>query len=289
MALHESAGISTPRPLSASRRTRRAALLTLAIVGSGLALLCARYDLTVSIALADPSATWARFAERYGELPGFWAAAAAFSVPFLRATPGSARHLATWLAAALTFTLALGVSQLRLLGSSPAPLALALVASLTFVLFGLVHGRVGRAWTEHVGVRRASRATVWLSFASLLFVHPVKLLWGRVRFRDLDTTHAAFSAWYSPQGPTGHGSLPSGHTAMAWLLLPCVLLLARGTIARLVLTLLVVAWGAFVGLGRVVIGAHYASDVLLSTLFALLIVLCTPEADSSTVRDDSAR
>lgn len=287
MVLHESSS-ATPEPLAATALGRRASLLALGVVGTALALLCVRYDLSLSIALANPGAAWARFAERYGELPGFWSVALAFAVSFLRATPGSRPRLGAWLAAALTLTLALGVSQLRLLGSSPSPLLLALTAALTFALFGLVHGRLGRAWTEHVGVRRASRVTIWLALASLLFVQPIKLLWGRVRFRDLDAAHVAFSDWYSPQGFTGHASFPSGHTAMAWLLLPCVLLAARGTIARLVLTLLAVGWGVFVGLGRVVIGAHYASDVLLSTLFALAVVLCTPERDAAAARDDSA-
>jgi membrane-associated phospholipid phosphatase len=287
MALHPSA-ISTPEALAATPLARRASVLALGVAGTALALLCVRYDLVLSIALANPGAAWARFAERYGELPGFWAVAAAFTVPFLRATRGSKRRLGARLAATLTFTLAFGVSHLRLVGASPSPLLLALTASLTFATLGLVHGRLGRAWTERVAVRRASRVTVWLALASLLFVQPVKLLWGRVRFRDLDAAHAAFSDWYSPQGLTGHASFPSGHTVMAWLLLPCVLLAARGTLARLVLTLLVVGWGVFVALGRVVIGAHYASDVLLSTLFALAVVLCTPEGDAAEARSSTS-
>lgn len=290
MELNESATMSTSQPLTATLRTRRAALLALGVVGSALALLCARYDLALSLALVEPDAAWARFAERYGELPGYWAAAAAFVVPFLRATPGSRQRLVRWLAATVALTLALGVSYLKGLGSTPTPVALALVAALTFALLGLCSRRMmGRAWTLHDGVRRASRATVWLALASLLFVHPLKLLWGRVRFRDLDAAHLGFSDWYSPQGFTGHASFPSGHTAMAWLLLPCVLLAARGTPARLVLTLLVVAWGTFVALGRIVIGAHYASDVLWSTLFALAVVLCAPEGDDRASSPGSAR
>jgi membrane-associated phospholipid phosphatase len=288
MALHESATL--PRYLGASPRTRRAALLALGVVGTVLAVVCARHDLALSLALVDPGARWAGFAERYGELPGFWAVAAAFSLTFLRAAPGSRQRLVCWLAATVTLTLALGTSYLRLLGETPTPPALALTAALSFALFGLCsRAMMGRAWTLHDGARRASRATVWLALASLLFVHPLKLLWGRVRFRDLDAAHAAFSDWYSPQGFTGHASFPSGHAAMAWMLLPCVLLAARGTRARLMLTLLVVAWGTFVALGRVVIGAHYASDVLWSTLFALAVVLCTPEGEGPASRVRSAR
>jgi membrane-associated phospholipid phosphatase len=261
--------------------TRGQVLLALALVGSVLALVCARYDLALSLALVDTSAPWARFAERYGELPGFFALAAAFLATFLRATTSSGTRLQRGLlclAAAAAMTVALGVADYRLRGDVPgAPPSLAALA-LTFTLLQLWPARRGRAWAERVEVRRASRTTLWLALGSALFVHPLKLLWGRVRFRDLDAAHAAFSAWYLPQGPTGHASFPSGHTAMAWMLLPGVLLFAQGTRARLVSALLVFGWGSFVALGRVVIGAHYASDVLFATLFALAVVLWAASA-----------
>ena len=38
-------------------------------------------------------------------------------------------------------------------------------------------------------------------------------------------------------------------------------------------TTLIIGWGIFVGLSRIVIGAHYASDVLFSTGIVLVVTL----------------
>ena len=42
---------------------------------------------------------------------------------------------------------------------------------------------------------------------------------------------------------------------------------------RIVVTVLVIRWGLFVGLSRIVVGAHYASDVLFSTGMAAITIL----------------
>jgi membrane-associated phospholipid phosphatase len=248
----------------------------MAVVGSALAVLCAHYDLALSLAWVDPQAAWAQFVDRYGELPGFYVIAAAFLATFLRANSESVRariaRAGLCLASALALTVALAVSYYRGIGAIPPTASIVATLTLVVVLFAFAHGRVGRTWTELAGVRRAASTTLWLALASTLFVHPLKLVWGRVRFRDLDAAHLAFSEWYLPQGLTGHSSFPSGHTAMAWMLLPCVLLFARGTSARRITSLVVVSWGCFVALGRVVIGAHYSSDVVVATLFAFCVV-----------------
>jgi membrane-associated phospholipid phosphatase len=267
-----------PLPRAAGGVTRRslfqrALLVVLAVTGGMLALFCGQNDLAISLALRQPDAAWARFGERYGELPGFYAIAAAFVVAFLRATRPRGIRVAAALAAAVALVFALAVSYYRVLANPPGVALTSGALALAFALLWRLPSRVERTWAEQRGPLRAARVTLWLGLANLLFVHPLKLLWGRVRFRDLDATHAAFSAWYAPQGPTGHASFPSGHAAMAWMLLPSVLLFTRGTPARLAATLLVVAWGCFVALGRVVIGAHYASDVLCATLFSLAVVL----------------
>ena len=108
------------------------------------------------------------------------------------------------------------------------------------------------------------RLTVW----SWLLVSLLKLGWGRIRYRDLAPLAQDFTPWYAPQGWTGHGSFPSGHAASSWLLLPCLLLWPKAS-ARYRLTFVACfSWGAFVCASRVVIGAHYTSDVLFSTAFA---------------------
>jgi membrane-associated phospholipid phosphatase len=42
---------------------------------------------------------------------------------------------------------------------------------------------------------------------------------------------------------------------------------------RLIGTILIIGWGIFVGLSRIVVGAHYASDVLFSTFIPIIITI----------------
>ena len=42
---------------------------------------------------------------------------------------------------------------------------------------------------------------------------------------------------------------------------------------RIIGAVLIIGWGIFVGLSRIVIGAHYASDVLFSTSIAMVVTL----------------
>ncbi|MHA2294209.1 MAG: phosphatase PAP2 family protein, partial [Candidatus Hodarchaeales archaeon] len=80
--------------------------------------------------------------------------------------------------------------------------------------------------------------------------------------------------WFSPQGITGDFSFPSGHTAMGWMLLPLVLLTREKSRKSKILALtVIIAWGLIVALGRIVIGAHYVSDVLFSSCVAFITFL----------------
>ena len=109
----------------------------------------------------------------------------------------------------------------------------------------------------------------------LIFVQITKLLTGRVRFRDLvGTDFSLYTPWYSPPGPSVHNaSFPSGHTAMGWMLLPLIVLVkdrrGRDPIKRLAV-FGSITWGFFVAMSRVVIGAHFASDVLFSTATGII-------------------
>jgi len=120
-----------------------------------------------------------------------------------------------------------------------------------------------------------SLITIFLAILNpLVFVGIIKLLWGRVRFRDLTSDHSNYTPWFSPQGINGHESFPSGHTAMGWMLLPLFLLTRKKSWkVKFLVGSVILAWGVIVALGRVVIGAHYASDVLFSTGVAFVSYL----------------
>jgi len=103
-------------------------------------------------------------------------------------------------------------------------------------------------------------------FGYVIFIQGVKYFWGRVRFRELDAAFSQFTPWYLPQGITGFDSFPSGHAAMGWMLLALLILLAnKKQWVKYSVFILISLWGVTLALSRVVIGAHYASDVLFGS------------------------
>lgn len=119
-----------------------------------------------------------------------------------------------------------------------------------------------------------------------LFVPLTKHFWGRVRFCNLDSSFSQYTAWYLPQGPTGHESFASGHAAEGWLLLPIgvVLFSGRSRATQVIITALSIGWGIAVAVSRVRLGAHYASDVLFSSGVGIMAFLLLCQYFSSRVK-----
>lgn len=112
-----------------------------------------------------------------------------------------------------------------------------------------------------------------LSYAGLIVwivqlgcVELIKMLWGRVRFRDLLTmpNYDSFTPWYHPNGFNGNRSFPSGHTGGAsmsylWMLIPFVS--EKRDKKRWLCFLVPFVFTSTVAFTRLVMGAHYLSDV----------------------------
>lgn len=114
----------------------------------------------------------------------------------------------------------------------------------------------------------------------LLAVEGLKYLWGRVRFRDLiaEGSYDAFTPWYKINGINSNKSFPSGHTAgagMSYLLmiLPCVF---SGFKSKKNICFWVpFVYTSVVAFTRLVMGAHYLSDVAAGGLISFTIVIIT--------------
>lgn len=121
--------------------------------------------------------------------------------------------------------------------------------------------------------RCASAVLVQALLHTLAITTALKHTWGRLRFADLGPGGAGFAPLWSPEFLGGGLSFPSGHVATAFVLAPAVVLLARAgrTRAALILGAMVVAFGLTVAAGRIVFGAHYATDVLFSIGLAWLV------------------
>ncbi len=247
----------------------------LALLWAGLGLICARYDLALSQAVVQRDAAWAQAGQRFGELPGVFAfalaGAASYAKPIAVHLPWWQRQL-PWLLCSLGASLAVALCSYRLFGRRLTQAEAGVALALALLCTRLLRAPLGHGLQLHPGLERAAAWTVRLGIWSWALVSSLKLVWGRVRFRDLQPTAGDFTPWYSPQGWTGHASFPSGHAALGWLLLTSLLIWPRGTRPYRWTLAACLAWGVFVAASRVVAGAHYLSDVLFSTAFAFAVV-----------------
>lgn len=293
--------------MDSSNRSSRAAVTTgqkraftlmsvVFLVGAGLT---AAYDLSISTRFVNQTSWWAGIIQYYGKIPGLLAAlwgAVIVGINLDREPRGWRPLIACVLlgiGGSLFFiTVKDALSLVPMVNVRATRPAIAIGLAGCVLLTGLAWAlrRAPRLRREHV--RRFGRVTVILVLlGNLVLIQGLKGLWGRMRFRDLpDLT--AFTAWYLPQGHTGEASFPSGHTGMAWILLPLFLLVPREHRAtRRAILAGVVVWSLVVAIGRVKIGAHYASDVLFASaieigVFVFALWLTRPQRTETLVHSE---
>ncbi|MCC8440694.1 phospholipid phosphatase [Leuconostoc pseudomesenteroides] len=114
-------------------------------------------------------------------------------------------------------------------------------------------------------------------FIAQTTIGEMKSLWGRFRPYEMTTvagnTMSEFTPWYHLNGINGYNSFPSGHTMSGWLFLFLVFFVPRGNIsAQKKMTIFGIAMGILTAMSRVRIGAHWLSDVTVSSIIVGLII-----------------
>ena len=242
-----------------------------------LALMLIFLDLPLSIFLVDYNSSWGEFVALYGEIPGH--IVISISV-FLLLSDRVKRtnwdyNLLFWFGLIINSILILGIILSIFSGYKVELNEGILITGILMICQVII--------INHLKNKKIPDSRRYIDFAKislvlavinpLLFVQSIKLLWGRTRFRDLSGDYHEFTAWFVPQGLTGHKSFPSGHTAMGWMCLPLLFLLPKTGRMRRALQGLIFLWGIYVAVGRVIIGAHYVSDVIFSSEMAFLVYL----------------
>lgn len=123
----------------------------------------------------------------------------------------------------------------------------------------------------------ASLVGIAVVFIAQTTIGEMKSLWGRFRPYEMTTvagnTMSEFTPWYHLNGINGHNSFPSGHTMSGWLFLFLVFFVPRGNIsAQKKMTIFGIAMGILTAMSRVRIGAHWLSDVTVSSIIVGLII-----------------
>ncbi|MBS3084976.1 phosphatase PAP2 family protein [Candidatus Pacearchaeota archaeon] len=119
-----------------------------------------------------------------------------------------------------------------------------------------------------------AKVSLILFIISGILVEAFKFLWGRVRYEEVINNLGNFTEWYLPQGISGGNSFPSGHAYLAWIIIPLFLIfLHKNKIHKWIAIILVTLFALFISYERIVIGAHYTSDILFSGGIVIMIFL----------------
>ena len=117
-----------------------------------------------------------------------------------------------------------------------------------------------------------------VSLVSLSCTELIKCTWGRVRFRDLSNDYNEFTKLFRINGFNGHKSFPSGHTNAGTSILIVALLTPRFTTKKWIKYLvasLCFIYISILAFSRIVVSAHYASDVLVGFVVGFTTICIT--------------
>ena len=236
-----------------------------------LAILFGFFDLAISITLVDEASVWGQFGADYGEIPGYALIALAlgtllgslFTNLKLQKIPAYVGIIV-----GILFIVLIGDKSFTKTGWS-------LIISLTIFVI-LTWNKDWKKFRKIAGI-----IALLAVINPLLFVQITKILAGRIRFRDLAPGYTNFTPWFLPPGiAAGGSSFPSGHAAMSFMFVPLLIPLSKmlaekrsKKVLSIILMFIVIGWALFVAASRVVIGAHYASDVLFSSGVACIITI----------------
>ena len=245
------------------------AVLFLIFIWVILSIVFGIYDLQISIAVVNETSNWGNFGADYGEVPGYGLIAIALATYIGGFIPNVKKQK---ILGGIGVIVGIIYFILGLLNSDVTDTALGGTLVISLVFYVILTWK--KDWRDY---RKISGLISILAILNpLLLVQVIKLFWGRVRFRDLSPGYVEFTPWFIPNGFTDNYSFPSGHAAMGWMFFPLLILVKEkkwSDPVKIITWVLIFGWGIFVALSRVIVGAHYASDVLFSTFFAMMITV----------------
>lgn len=252
-------------------------------------------DLWISINLYNPNSGWAKFLENFGEIPGLIVViiAAHIYIVTLKASSNIKTILFTGFlltANSLITIYIIWVASVAITSGwkffSTYQNIFFLSAILINILMSLLFRKQRNFSKRAILFSRVSFKMFFYGY--VLFVQPVKILWGRIRFRDLAENYSNFTPWYLPEGINGNQSFPSGHAAMGFMLLALFVFFAdRAFYQRVILKGIIISWATAVCISRVVIGAHFTSDVLFGAFAMIILYLFLMNRANKTLKSET--
>jgi membrane-associated phospholipid phosphatase len=275
--------------------SNKATAYYLIIVWVIAAFLLESSDLWISINLYNPNSGWSYFLEKYGEIPGLLVALIGIHIYIV--TIKASSNIKTILfngslltAGSLTtiyvlWLISLAFSSNKIFFNENRSYFF-LAAIVLNILISLLFRRRYKFSKKSILFSRISFKM--FLYGNLFFVSLLKIFWGRIRFRDLTGYYSDFTPWYFPQGITGHQSFPSGHAAMGFMMIALFVFVSdKSLYKRLIFKGFIISWALFVCASRVVIGAHFTSDVLFGSFIMIITYLFLINNANKTIKSET--
>ena len=251
-------------------------LILFGILGT-LLIVFGFFDLKISQALFNAQSVFGRFLDVWGEGVSLLIGAfcAAILLVCLRTSSGANRGIGNIVFTPLLVLNCAMLCFIPMMRMEAMNIAVGIAAALVICALVLALAaklQPTRRW------KRIAWIGLFYSLSGIIIVNVIKPLWGRVRFREMAAPFHMFSAWYVPQFAKWRAvfedpaSFPSGHTANAAVillitLLPSVFPKLKGK--EPILWAISLIYIAAVALSRIIVGAHFASDVTMSVIIQL--------------------
>jgi membrane-associated phospholipid phosphatase len=252
-------------------------------------------DLWISINLYNPNSGWSIFLEKYGEIPGLLVALTGIHIYIV--TLKASSNIKTILFNGFLLTtgslitiyilwlLSLSLSNNKTLFNDNRSYFF-LAAIVLNILISFLFRKRYKFSNKSILFSRISFKMFF--YGNILFVSLIKIIWGRIRFRDLAENYSNFTPWYVPNGITGNQSFPSGHAAMGFMMLALfVFAIDKSIYKRVMLKGIILSWAITVCASRVFIGAHFTSDVLFGSFIMIISYLFLINNANKTIKSES--
>ncbi len=232
--------------------------------------------LNISKQIVNQNSVWAKFLENYGMIPGMFVILSGIYIycSFIKLKSDTWSYIQRVVLFLVSSGLIFYLLEILLdrLVSENFITSLIIAFAVNLIIFIVLQIR---KQVESISAIQYAKIVIGISFFGyVICIQAIKYVWGRVRFRELDAAFSQFTPWYMPQGITGFDSFPSGHAAMGFMLLSILILLvnAKRWLKNSVVAIIFL-YGMVLAMSRVVIGAHYASDVMFGSFFIIVSFL----------------
>ncbi|MDH4423339.1 MULTISPECIES: phosphatase PAP2 family protein [Bacillus cereus group] len=248
-------------------------------------LLCifAFTDLQISHSLYEPTNKIALFLQAIGEIPAMLIALFCSMYLFkTRKNKGSRGYYLSGIGYGVIILLFAFIASFMLvhyltISKSSIPIIMICFIVATYM--------ISKSWSKYDDVRLRDIALIGLLSVVIVLItfNLIKLGWGRERYRHMISigSFEGFSKWFIPQGIAKSDefmSFPSGHSANAALVIWLSLLpgyFASFKRKKIGVWIFILMWMILVPVSRIMVGAHFASDVTVGVAISLIVFIST--------------